>query len=77
MGDFIEDGREYAVCREMGESLYLSLDNASAQNRKEVLKSYLLKIIDFTIEYLNKRGMAVNSRLLVAKKDIIANNLHV
>ncbi len=77
IADFIEDGREYTACKQIAKELYSALENAEKEDRDEVLRTYLLKIIDFTIEYLNNRNMMLNSRLLVAKNDLLSKKLQV
>lgn len=73
VADFVEDGREYETCREIRESLFERLSAATSYSEcLQALHSTVVEIIDFTIKYLEDKGKSVNSRMLLAKKAVLA-----
>ena len=71
IADFIEDGRKYDVCREARRDLLSSLEGETDVEKKLcILHLSVLRVIDFTIKYLENKGKAVNSRMLLARKSI-------
>lgn len=73
IADFVEDGREYVACKEIRNLLFSRL--SAAESREECLKILhlmVVEVIDFTFKYLEKRGKSVNSRMILAKKAVLA-----
>jgi len=71
VSDFVEEGRTYSACKEIRNKLYSTLTarNELSKNISELHKT-TLEIINFTIEYLTKKGSAVNKRILLTKTSI-------
>lgn len=68
ISDFIEEGRTYPSCISTREILVKEI--SGAKDREEqicALHRATLMSIDFTIDFLNKRGLAVNSRTYKTK----------
>ena len=73
IADFVEDGREYAACKEIRNLLFSRL--SAAESREECLKTLhlmVVEVIDFTFKYLEERGKSVNGRMILAKKAVLA-----
>ena len=73
IADFVEDGREYVACKEIRNLLFSRL--SAAESREECLKILhlmVVEVIDFTFKYLEERGKSVNSRMILAKKAVLA-----
>ena len=71
IADFIEESREYEACRKARQNLLSALKRAKNINDKVfALHSSVLDVIDFTIKYLENKGKAVNSRMVLARKAI-------
>ncbi len=71
IADFIEDGRKYDACREARRDLLSSLEGETDVEKKlRILHLSVLRVIDFTVKYLEDKGKAVNSRMLLARKSI-------
>lgn len=76
LADFVEDGREYDACREIGKQLFWGLEREKNTNEKlRVLHHHVLLVIDFTINYLEKKGRNVNKRMLLARNAILSKLL--
>ena len=73
IADFVEDGREYEACIAIRNSLFLRLSTAeSKEDRLKILHLMVIEVIDFTFKYLEERGKSVNSRMVLAKKAVLA-----
>ena len=73
VADFVEDGREYSACREARERLLSRL--AEADSYPECLQALhltVIEVIDFTLKYLEDKGKTPNSRMLLAKRAVLA-----
>ena len=71
IADFVEEGREYSACKERRTRLLSGLKDArTPEERLSVLHIAVLDVIDFTIKFLEEKGKAVNSRMLLARKSI-------
>ena len=73
IADFVEDGREYSACKEIRNLLFSRL--SAAKNREEclqILHLMVVEVIDFTFKYLEEKGKSVNSRMVLAKKAVLA-----
>ena len=68
VADYVEENREYVHCKEMRRLLFsaLSLENSYSDNIR-ALHEVLIKIIDFTIDFLNKRNLKVNERTILTR----------
>ncbi len=72
LADFVEDGREYNACKTIREDLFSALDGETDIDKKiKILHFQVLRVIDFTVNYLQKRERPVNSRMLLARNSII------
>ena len=73
VADFVEDGREYSACKEIRNKLFsqISIDKSSAE-RIQILHSTVVEIMDFTLKYLEEKGKSANSRMILAKKAVLA-----
>lgn len=68
ISDYIEEGRTYSSCINTRELLLKEISLASGREEQiKALHRATLNAIDFTIDFLNKRGIAVNSRTQKAK----------
>ena len=72
LADFVEDGREYDACKELRRELFSALESkADVVEKRKALHYSVLRVIDFTVNYLQKKGRAVNSRMLLARNSIV------
>ena len=73
VADFVEDGREYEMCKAIRDRFFSQLSAATSyEERLQVLHLTTVEIIDFTVKYLEEKGKFVNSRMLLAKKSVLA-----
>ena len=71
IADFIEEGREYDTCKTTRQNLLSALKCSKNRNEKiRTLHSAVVNVIDFTVKYLENKGKAVNSRMILARKAI-------
>lgn len=71
IADFIEEGRKYDACREARKELLSALeDEANIEKKLRILHFAVLRVIDFTVKYLENEGKTVNSRMILARKSI-------
>ena len=73
IADFVEDGREYAACKKIRNLLFSRLSaSESMENCLRILHLTVIEVIDFTFKYLQEKGKTVNSRMVLAKKAVLA-----
>ena len=73
IADFVEDGREYPACRETRLRFLLRLAEAnSSAECRQILHSTVIEVINFTLKYLEGKGKTPNSRMLLAKRAVLA-----
>ncbi len=73
ISDFVEDGRTYAACRELGERLFSEL--RSAQKRDEAILALhraTLDCLDFTVKFVLDRGYHLHSSTASARDSLLA-----
>ena len=76
LADFVEDGREYASCRDVRKQLFDRLEATRDTTQKlQVLHNHVLLVIDFTINYLEEKGRNVNKRMFLARNAIASKLL--
>lgn len=69
LADFIEKGRSYSACREVREWFYREL--SSGDDPMRVLDRAVLRVLDFTIEYLIREGLYISPMSLQARNSIL------
>lgn len=68
ISDYIEDGRSYASCISVRESLYLKLDKArDAEECIAALHDAVISALDFTITNIIKNGNYLNERTVLTR----------
>ena len=71
IADFIEEGRKYDACKEVRLELLSALKSETEIEKKlRILHLFVLRVIDFTVKYLENKGKTVNSRMILARKAI-------
>ena len=72
VADFVEDTRSYDACKAERKKLFENLSAAETIEEKiQILHTSTVSIIDFTLKYLEAKGMTVNSRMLMAKRTVL------
>ena len=67
VADFIEENRSYKACVEMREEVLSSLTDSVHENVLALHKA-TLKILDFTLDFINKKGLYVVDKTVLAKE---------
>lgn len=68
LADFIEDTRSYEACIALRSELLTSLSVGEQKSNQRELHKAAIKMIDFTVKYLENKGRHVHSNMLSAKK---------
>ena len=67
VADFIEESRSYKACIEMRDYVISSLTDNTEKNAMLIHKA-TLKILDFTLDFINKKGLYVVDKTVLAKE---------
>ena len=67
VADFIEESRSYKACIEMRDYVISSLTDNTEKNTMLIHKA-TLKILDFTLDFINKKGLYVVDKTVLAKE---------
>ena len=71
IADFVEDTRSYDACKVARKKLFDELSSAETlEDKRNALHRSVIDVIDFTVKYLEDKGKAVNSRMLLAKSAV-------
>lgn len=68
VADFVEDGRVYESCRVAREELFSALENSdTSEQRIRALHTSVVHILEFTVAFLEKRGIKIDEASLLTK----------
>lgn len=69
VADFIEENRSYKACVDMRDYVLSALSDNIAENVIHLHKA-TLKILDFTLDFINKNGLFVVDKTVLAKETL-------
>lgn len=66
VADYTEETRTHEACLKERERLHKELLESDSEKRKEILKKSVKRILESTVEYLNKKDSFIHPRTLLA-----------